>query len=354
MMSGRKVADEFGYERAREVLADLFGLELPDVLELISYLRAEKDFAVVAGSVAVGLGNQASDLDVIVAGGAQESSAALPLTHFLGKARVDVWRLDIARLEELAERGRAALAERAPIQATLTESDIRILQRLAFGLVIDGQPSELLSSPTARSVVCALCERHFAEAASRAAVIAHFCRQDLDMVGAAWSARRGLDAAGEARLARSGRPLIGAKWLYHRLRDHDGEWWADVAAYTVLPESFAEQCVQGYVGRCLDKAGAALGLDLGYDALAARFEWKARASRYQKLGDKHLLLDLKQYRLIEVTSDEAGWWQELAELGASGSGALLADTPAERLAFLRSLLRHSFAELRPAIPGDAS
>ena len=62
----------------------------------------------------------------------------------------------------------------------------------------------------------------------------------------------------------------------------------------------------------------------------------------------------QQYRLIEVTSDEASWWQEFAELSASGSGALLADTPAERLAFLRSLLRHSFAELRPATPGDAS
>lgn len=348
------MADEFGYERARDVLGEMFQLELPDVLELISYLRGDQDFAIVAGSLAVGLGNQASDLDVIVAGSAQESSAALPLTHFLGKVRVDVWRLDRARLEELAESGRAALAEHAPVQAKLTESDIRILQRLAFGLVIDGRPGELLSSPGARAVVCELCERHFAETACRAAVISHLCGQDLDMVGSAWSARRALDAAGEARLARDGRPLIGAKWLYHRLREHDPDWWTGIAAYTVLPESFGEQCVQSYIGRCVDMAGASLRLDLGYEALASHFEWKAGQARYQKLGDKHLLLDLKQYRVIEVLPEEAGWWQQLVELGADGAGASLADTPAERMPFLRSMLRHSFAELYPASPRGAS
>jgi hypothetical protein len=348
------VPGEFGCERARDVLRGMFQLELPDVLELISYLRGEQDFAVVAGSVAVGLGNQASDLDVIVAGSGQESSAALPLTHFLGKVRVDVWRLDRAQLEELAERGRAALAEHAPVQAKLTESDIRILQRLAFGLVIDGRPGELLSSPEARAVVCELCERHFADAACRAAVISHLCGQDLDMVGSAWSARRALDAAGEARLARDGRPLIGAKWLYHRLRDHDPDWWAGIAAYTVLPASFAEQFAQSYVCLCLDMAGASLCLDLGYEALASRFEWRAREFRYQKLGDKHLLLDLKQYRVIEVLPEEARWWEQLVELCASGAGALLADTPAERMPFLRSMLRHSFAELHPASRRGAS
>jgi hypothetical protein len=344
-----------GRVRAEELLRSRFGVPLADVLSLVDYLREPSDYAVLAGSVAVGLGNSRSDLDIIVVGGRQEYSAALPLTHFIEGVRVDVWKLDRAQIAVLAGRARDIIAQEIPVSGILTQSDVRILQRLAYGLVIDGTPCASLHDNDARVIVSALCTKYFAEIARLSALATHLSALTDDPFAAAWNARQCLDAATEAGLARRGSPFIGSKWLYHRVREASPEWWNELRELVVLPGGPEGGDTGSYVLRCLSGAAGYLGEPLDYDAVAARLAWVRREGlELRTLSGKFLLLDTKQFAVAELSASERLWCQECLG-GEDGRGPIhrVSETARERLAFMAELWRGGLIEVEPAASGGS-
>ena len=66
------------------------GVSLEQVLGDIEYLRDAGDSVIAGGSLAYGLGNHLSDLDLIVTGTTTVESSRIPVEHFVGSLRVDV------------------------------------------------------------------------------------------------------------------------------------------------------------------------------------------------------------------------------------------------------------------------
>src|SRR5947209_17122358 len=84
-------------------------VSLAEVLEIISYLRDEADSVIAGGSLALGLGNRSSDLDIVIAGEHVEP-AAVPLEHFVKTLRVDVWKRAQTDVDQVFARAEAGLA----------------------------------------------------------------------------------------------------------------------------------------------------------------------------------------------------------------------------------------------------
>src|SRR5437868_2296858 len=133
--------------RRREALDDrlrrFHGVDTGDVLDLIDYLREPGDTVVAGGSLTFGLGNRLSDFDVVVCGPATASSA-VPLQHWAGSLRVDVWTRAHADLDRLFVHAERALGAEAPIEGAFgtveEEQQLKLLHRVAFGLEVDGPP----------------------------------------------------------------------------------------------------------------------------------------------------------------------------------------------------------------------
>src|SRR5436190_19083432 len=90
------------------------GVSLATVLGLIDYLRDPGDSVIAGGSLSLGLGNQRSDLDVVIAGRDTAGSGRMPLEHWERSLRVDAWKLNQETIDELFERADRGLASEEP------------------------------------------------------------------------------------------------------------------------------------------------------------------------------------------------------------------------------------------------
>src|SRR6266567_207614 len=109
---------------------------LAERLEDLSYLRDAGDSVVAGGSLAFGLGNNLSDLDVVVAGPASFQSTYVPLEHFVKTLRVDVMKLSQKAIDEIFINAQAALSADMPLQGSFGdvdhENDLKLLHRIAY------------------------------------------------------------------------------------------------------------------------------------------------------------------------------------------------------------------------------
>lgn len=297
-----------------ERLRRYHGVGLDRVLEVIDYLRDEGDSVLVGGSLAYGLGNHRSDLDIVVAAPADgESSSRMPLEHFVDSLRVDVWKLRENELEDLFARARDGLASEAPFEGAFgdvfEQADLKLLHRVAYGVVIDGPPVLGGAGGANADVARDLLVREYAERARHSILVAQLAVAAGRPKAATINARLAIEEALTALVSARGLPFSDNKWLQVRLAGEASDLRGLYDAFAVLPASDREAA--GFVARAVATAQRLLGLDLAVAALAADAGWECERLRLYAAGDLRVLVGAADDVVFELSAAEADAWAAL-------------------------------------------
>jgi predicted nucleotidyltransferase len=312
---GHPVSSEQIAELAQRV-RDFHGVELDQVLDVIDYLREGHDSVLVGGSLAYGLGNRKSDLDIVVAvppGG--ESSSRMPLEHFIDSLRVDVWKLRKDELEELFERAKERLDSEGPFAGAFgdvfEQADLKLLHRVAYGVVIDGAPLVSPGDGGYRTVARDLLAREYAERMRHSAFVAQLALESGGAVAAAINARFAVEEALQAAIAARGLPFSDNKWLRVRLDEDAPDLREAYMPFAVLPEGLGES--RRFVEAAVLAAQDLSGVVLTRSELAVDAAWENAGLQLLPAGDLRLLVSPDQDVVFELSGEEAEAWQALGK-----------------------------------------
>jgi len=307
-------------ERRRQLASRIerfHGIALEQVLAEIEYLRDAGDTVIAGGSLAYGLGNGLSDLDMLVASPAAVKSSRIPLEHFLGSLRVDVWKLGQRSIEDSFGRAEEALASERPLLGDFGDSDhedeFKLLHRIAFGLVVDGGGLELEAEGRDwRRVASGLVLREYAERMRAAALAAQLALRASRPVAAVVNARLAVENALNAALTERGLPFISDKWLGERLEGGAPGLAALYEPFRQLPADPAREGA-GFAEAALRACAEMWELDLGLDALLALARWhRTEDLELATAGAEQLLLALRSGAAWVLEEGEAEAWRRLA------------------------------------------
>lgn len=307
-------------EELDERLLTYHGKGLAEVLDMVDYLRDEGDTVIVGGSLSVGLGNRFSDVDTVLVGPATKTSA-VPLQHWAGSLRIDAWTRSTAAVAELFADAEAALANPAPLLRafgnTEQEQQLKLLHRIAFGVIVEGEPVRSVGGRDHGAIARDLLTREYAERQRESACVARLAlaagRELLAAVSARLAVEEGLHAALHAR----GVPFSGDKWLQEQLTPHDD--LAQVhARFANLPLA-AELAT--FVGDALEAAERLTGLPLGEADLVGGLRWAADDLQLLPLAGGHVLAARRANTGWELSAEDAAAWTELATTLDAGTFA---------------------------------
>lgn len=332
------------------------GVTLNQVLGEIAYLRDADDVVIAGGSLADGLGNGLSDLDLVVSGPATVESSRVPLEHFVGSLRVDVWKLAQGLIEDFFERAEKALTSEEELLGDFggidDEDGFKLLHRIAFGVVVDGNGLKFeREGMDCREVASSLVVRDYAERMRASALVAQLALRASRHIAAVVNARLAVENALNIAITQRGFPFSGAKWLGERLD-------ADVLELTSLYEPFRRLPADpardgaGFVEAALHVCAEMWGLELEFDALAALARWHSTEDvQLAKVGADQLLLAPRSGVIWELDESEANVWHRLtaAEGGEQDERWRLRDCDSEGLTlcvclYERGLLGLSWSE----------
>lgn len=294
-------------------LARYHDLAMADVLEMIDYLRDDGDSVLVGGSLALGLGNKLSDLDVVVAG-RETPASRVPLEHWLKSLRVDVWLRAQRDIDALFERADAALAGERPLQGSFgsvdEEQELKLLHRVAFGFHWDG-PELVPSSREYKTIARELMAREYLERMRESAYVAQVAVEVDDRRAAVVNARLAVEEALHALLASRGMPWTGDKWLQVRLARDVPELDRLYRRFAALPHDGEDHL--RFVDAAVATAADLTGVDLSTASLSEQLIWSTPDLTLVKLGDRHLLASLGEGAAWELDAEELAAWRALAE-----------------------------------------
>lgn len=319
------------------------GKGLTEMLELLDYLREPGDTVIAGGSLSIGLGNVLSDLDVVLVGDTTRTSA-VPLQHWIdrgesartigepkdrkgspaaGSLRIDVWTRSTANVDELFTEAEEALASPTPLLRvfgnTEQEQQLKLLHRIAFGVLVDGEPVQpnTPSSRTPQQIAVDLLTREYAERLRESATIARLAASAGRLLTASFSARQALEEALHAVLHAGGVPFSGDKWLQEQLRPFPELLALHTRFLDVPRRSTGAAEVHSYVDAALADAEDLLGLSLSPADLTFGLQWKAPALTLLPLAGQHLLVDATAGTSWELDDEDAAAWEPLASGRAS-------------------------------------
>jgi hypothetical protein len=328
------------------------GVSLERVLAEIEYLREADDTVIAGGSLAYGLGNGLSDLDMVVSSPATIKSSRVPLSHFIGSLRVDVWKLGQASIESSFGRAERALASEGQLLGVIgdidDEDEFKLLHRIAFGVVIDGYGLELEREGTDyRQVASELVMREYAERMRASALVAQLALRASRPLAAVVNARLAVENALNATVTQRGFPFISDKWLGERL-DADMPELANLyAPFRQLPTDPARDGA-GFVEAALRACEETWKLELELDALAAMAQWRSTEDlELAAVGSDQWLLAPCSGVICELDESEANAWRRLtsAEGGGQNGGWGLADCDLEGLTLCMHLYERGLLTL---------
>lgn len=328
-------------------IEEYHGIGLDRVLAEIEYLRDVGDTVIGGGSLAYGLGNRLSDLDVVIAGPTTVQSSPIPVEHFLGSLRVDVWKLSQELIEQSFRRAEEALTDEAELLGAFGDSyhedEFKLLHRIVFGVVIDGPELEL-QALDCRAVASDLVTREYLERMRASALVAQLAQRAGRPIATVFNARLAVENALNAAIPRHGLPFCGDKWLGERL---DAELPELADLYRPFRRLPADPFVEGeaFVEAAIAACTEVWGLDLGLEALAELSRWhNGDDVRLVKIGGECLLLAPRAGALWELEESEAEAWRRLR--ATDGDGWRLADCGPEGLMLCVQLYEHGLLDLR--------
>jgi hypothetical protein len=338
--------------RVRELgdrLKEYHDVSLDEVLEAIDYLRDPGDFVIAGGSLALGLGNHLSDLDIVVGGETTLESSRVPLEHFVKSLRVDVWKLEQRLIDEVFDRAETTLATKEALHGSFGdvdhETDLKLLHRIAHAITLDGSPptSEKRDyAMIAREIVV----REYLERLRSSAFLAQLAVAADRSIAAAINARLAVEEALNAVVHGRGMAFSGDKWLRERLAGVASDLEPVYAPFAVLPNPTDD--VPGFVAKALAVCSDLTGLDLSSATLAGDAGWKTSDLSLSHVGDTDFLHSAQYGGLWELDPDEATTFQALVNRGSGPRSAEMSpcsdcDTAANRLCFL--LFEHGLIQL---------
>lgn len=306
-------------ERRRELalrIEHFHGVTLDQVLGEIEYLRDLGDTVIVGGSFAYGLGNGLSDLDIVVSGPATVGTSWVPLEHFLGSLRVDVWKLSQGLIEGSFGRAERALAGAEELLGDFGdihhEEEFKLLHRIAFGVVVDGSGLELEGlERDFREVASDLVMREYAERMRTSAFVAQLALCARRPIAAVINARLAAENALNAAITQRGLPFTGDKWLGERLDTEVPELAHLYRPFRQLPMDPARDGA-GFVEAALQVCAEIWKLDLAFNTLAALARWRSTEEvQLAQVGADQLLLAPSSGAIWELDESEAGVWRQL-------------------------------------------
>ncbi len=320
------MGDEQGRREELQARVKRFhGVPLEKVLSEIEYLRDAGDSVIAGGSLAYGLGNHLSDLDLVVTGPTTIQSTGVPLEHFIGSLRVDVWKLAQSLVETTFDRAEVALAGSGAIHGAFGdvdhEDELKLMHRIAFGVVVDGKGLEPTQGRDYRTVASSLVVREYAERMRTSTLLAQLALRANRPVAAVTNARLAVEEALNATIASRGLPFTGDKWLRERLANHTTDLAAAYDPFRQLPEQPAEDA-ERFVETALLACAEMWGLDLGIDALAPAASWLNTDLQVLAVGADPLLISARAGVLWSLDESEADTWRRLVSSGAGEPDAL--------------------------------
>ncbi len=328
------------------------GVTLAQVLAEVEYLRDPGDSVIAGGSLAYGLGNHLSDLDLLVAGSTTVESSRVPLEQFIGSLRVDVWKLAQDLIEETFDRAEEALASPAALHGSFGdvdhETDLKLLHRIAFGAVVDGGEIEPPPGRDYQAVAANLVVREYAERMRSSALLAQLALPGGRPVVAVVNGRQAVEEALNATIASRGLPFSGDKWLRERLAGVAADLADLYEPFRQLPDD-PTAAAEGFVAAAVATCRRLWTLDLAPEALMRAARWSNTDVRKATIGDERLLLSAKFGGLWRLDGAEADAWDQLVaaadgdEQDASWS---LAECDAEAQGLCLRLHEHGLLELR--------
>lgn len=342
-------------ERLRELelkIERFHGVTLKQVLKEIEYLRDADDTVIAGGSLVYGLGNGLSDLDLVISGPTTAGSAWVPLEHFLGSLRVDVWRPGQKTIEDSFGRAEKALAGAGELLGEFGdidhEDEFKLLHRIAFGVVADGRGLELEEQERdCQEVASKLVMREYAERMRSSALVAQLALRASRSIAAVVNARLAVENALNAALAQRGFPFSGDKWLGERLNAEAPELASLYEPFRRLPADPTRDAA-GFVEAALRVCAEMWKLDLEFKALAAVVRWHSTEDlQLAKVGADQLLLAPGSGAIWELDESEAEVWRRLtaAEGGEQDESWGLANCDPEALTLCVRLHEHGLLSL---------
>jgi hypothetical protein len=279
-------------------------------------------------------------------------SSRIPLEHFVGSLRVDVWKLGQKSVEGSFRRAEKALAGRGQLLGDFGdidhEDEFKLLHRIAFGVVVDGCRLELeAEGRDCRGVASNLVTREYAERMRASALVAQLALRAGRPLAAVVNARLAVESALNAAVTKRGFPFTGDKWLGERLD-------AEVPELTNLYEPFRRLPVdpagdgEGFVEAALHVCAEMWKIELGFDALAALARWHSTDNvQLAKVGADQLLLAPRSGAIWELNESEADLWRRLAAArdGEQDDAWGLADSDAEGLKLCVRLYERGLLDL---------
>jgi hypothetical protein len=303
----------------------LHGVPFERVLSEIDYLRDTGDSVIAGGSLAYELGNHLSDLDLVVCGPTTVDSTGVPLEHFIGSLRVDVWKLAQSLIEESFDRAEAALAGTGPLVGAFGdvdhEDELKLMHRMAFGIVLDGDGLKPRPGRDYRTVASRLVVREYAERMRYSALLAQLALRADRPLAAVINARLAVEEALNATVTDRKLPFTGDKWLSERLANQASDLAATYSPFRQLPENPARDALQ-FVEAALVACTEMWGIDLSIVALAQAARWRNTDLQVLGIGDDRLLVSARAGALWNLDESEADTWQRLVLTGAGESDSL--------------------------------
>jgi hypothetical protein len=345
---------------SREHLRDLalkierfHGITLGQVLGEIEYLRDPDDTVIAGGSLAYGLGNNLSDLDMVVCGPTTVESSRVPLEHFVGSLRVDVWKLAQELIEGFFERAEKALSSEKELLGDFGDIDdedgFKLLHRVAFGVVVDGNGLKLeRGGMDCRKVASGLVMREYAERMRASALVAQLALRASQPIAAVVNARLAVENALNMAVTQRGFPFSGAKWLGERLDTEVPELVSFHEPFRRLPADPVRDGAE-FVEAAIRVCGEMWGLELELDALAALVRWhNTEGVRLVEIGADRFLLAPRSGVIWELDGSESDAWCRLVvtEDGEQDQSWGLADCDSGELTLCAGLLERGLLSLR--------
>lgn len=327
------------------------GANLDQVLDEVDYLRDAGDTVIAGGSLAYGLGNLLSDLDIVITGPTTAESSRIPLEHFLGSLRVDVWKLSQKLIEDSFRRARQALDGLGPLLGNFGDADdedgFKLLHRIAFGVVIDG-PSLDLAAFDCRAVAAGVVMREYAERMRTSALVAQLALRANRPIAAVVNARLAVESALQVVVTQSDLPFSGDKWLGERVDAQAPGLASLYEPFRRLPAT-PDRDGKEFVESALQVCTGMWGYDLELARLAAEAWWdNVDAVRLAKVGADSFLVGTNSGTIWELDQSEYDAWFGLAMTEGEQEGGLwsLASCDPEQLTLCVSLFERGLLKLR--------
>jgi HEPN domain-containing protein len=352
-------------DHLEKCLLRFHGVTGKQVLDEVGYLRDAGDTVIAGGSLAYGLGNHFSDLDLLVVGSDASESSWVPLEQFIGSLRVDVWKLSREIVDDAFARAKEALAGAGALGGSFGdcdhETDLKLLHRIAYGVVVDGPP--LVPSPgrSFREVAGALVAREYVERMRSSALLARLALEAGWDSAAVLNARQAVEEGLNAVVARRGLAFSGDKWLRQRLLSEAADLVAVHDPFRRLPDDPARDA-RLFSDRALAACTTLWGLDLRPQALLPLARWRNTDLRLLEVEGEQLLVSPACGVVWCLAEAEARAWRSIPTEGPTSQAVAwaLSECGEEASALCLRLYGHGLLQLewesgvavdRPAVGG---